>query len=512
MSLITKDQSLADFDEKNFDELFSNVGAESAPRVEWRTSVEPRDQVRRRSTRIVWGMAGCDLAVMAITTLLAARYRDAIDWFVAGGTVGPAAVLMVLVWLVCLARCGAYRIRNIGVGVIDYRTILHGSLIAMGLTGAGAYLLDASISRGFFLLTYAIGVPALLVDRWIHRRILFVLHRRRRIRRSVIVAGDATHVADVIQVFKRERWLGYDVVGVLTPNMMPCLQYPNIPAVGMLENVLDVARSSDVGTIVFAEGSFSRSHMFDRLAAKLEAENIELIVVPALSDIAPQRMTMRPVAGMPLMYIDKPSTHSYSQVAKRICDIVFSSLLILLSLPVIAVTALAIKIEDGGPIIFKQQRIGIGGKPFECYKIRSMVTNAAEIKERLIAQHQNESEGDVLFKMKKDPRITKVGGFIRRFSVDELPQFFNVLKGDMSLVGPRPALKSEVDKYEQHVRRRLDVRPGITGLWQVSGRSDLSWADTVRLDLYYVNNWSLVQDLSILLKTFKAVFSSSGAY
>lgn len=141
-----------------------------------------------------------------------------------------------------------------------------------------------------------------------------------------------------------------------------------------------------------------------------------------------------------------------------------------------------------------------------------MVTNAAEIKKQLIAQNQNESDGDVLFKMKEDPRITKVGRFIRRFSIDELPQFFNVLKGDMSLVGPRPALKSEVDKYEQHVRRRLDVRPGITGLWQVSGRSDLSWEDTVRLDLYYVDNWSLIQDFSILVKTFKAVFSSSGAY
>ncbi|RLP12016.1 exopolysaccharide biosynthesis polyprenyl glycosylphosphotransferase [Propionibacterium australiense] len=449
---------------------------------------------------------------MAIATLAADRFRDAIGWFGTTSTVGAAALLMVLVWLICLRQCGSYNVRNIGVGVIDYRTILHGSLIAMALSGTGAYLLNASLSHGYFFLTYAFGIPALLVSRWGHRRIIFALHERRRIKRSVIVAGDATHVADVIRVFQRERWLGYDVVGVLTPNMMPCMQYPSIPAVGMLENVLDVARTSGVSTIVFAEGSFSRSHMFNRLAAKLEAERVELIVVPALSDISSQRMTMRPVAGMPLMHIDKPSTHSYSQVTKRVFDVVCSALLILLSLPIIAVTAIAIKLEDRGPIIFKQQRIGIGGKPFECYKIRSMVTNAAEIKEQLIAQHQNESEGDVLFKMKKDPRITKVGGFIRRFSIDELPQFVNVFKGDMSLVGPRPALKSEVDKYEQHVRRRLDVRPGITGLWQVSGRSDLSWADTVRLDLYYVDNWSLVQDFSILAKTFKAVFSSSGAY
>ena len=368
------------------------------------------------------------------------------------------------------------------------------------------------VSRGYFLLSYVVGIPALLLGRWIGRRLLFALHRHRRVRRSVVVAGDAAHVADIIRVFKRERWLGYDVVGVLTPNVMACPQFPGIPAVGAPENALDVARTTDVSTIVFAEGSFPRSHMFNRLAAKLEAEKVELIVVPALSDIAAQRMTMRPVAGMPLMYIDKPSTHSYNQITKRAFDIVCSSLLILVSLPVIGITALAIKREDGGPILFKQQRIGIGGRPFECYKVRSMVTNAAEIKKQLIAQNQNESDGDVLFKMKEDPRITKVGRFIRRFSIDELPQFFNVFKGDMSLVGPRPALKSEVDKYEQHVRRRLDVRPGITGLWQVSGRSDLSWEDTVRLDLYYVDNWSLIQDFSILVKTFKAVFSSSGAY
>lgn len=507
MSLITKDHSLADFEE-----LLPDVDPDPVQGPAWCSAIESRDRVRRRSTLAVWSVVFFDLVIMTAVTLVALTLRDSLPWFGVSGTSAAIVALNVLVWLLCLRQCGAYSVRNFGIDVIDYRSLLHGSIVSMGLIGAGAYLFGVPLSRGYFLLTYMIGVPALLLSRWVSRHVVFSLHRHRRMQHSVVVAGDATHVADIIRVLKRERWLGYDVIGVLTPNAMPCSQYPNIPAVGAPENALDVARTTDVSTIVFAEGSFSRSHMFNRLAAKLEAEKVEFIVVPALSDIAAQRMTMRPVAGMPLMYIDKPSTHSYNQITKRLFDIVCSSLLILVTLPVIAITAIAIKCEDGGPVLFRQQRIGIGGRPFQCYKIRSMVTNAAEIKKQLIAQHQNESDGDVLFKMKEDPRITRVGRFIRRFSIDELPQFFNVLKGDMSLVGPRPALKSEVDKYEQHVRRRLDVRPGITGLWQVSGRSDLSWEDTVRLDLYYVDNWSLVQDFSILAKTFRAVFSSSGAY
>jgi exopolysaccharide biosynthesis polyprenyl glycosylphosphotransferase len=189
--------------------------------------------------------------------------------------------------------------------------------------------------------------------------------------------------------------------------------------------------------------------------------------------------------------------------------VVATVVLVLLS-PVLLVTALTIKLSDGGPVLFKQRRVGRGGEPFEVLKFRSMVTDAERIRDQHL-EAQNESEG-VLFKIREDPRITRFGRFIRRFSIDELPQLINVLRGEMSLIGPRPALEREVQQYQVHVRRRLDVRPGMTGLWQVSGRSDLDWDDTVRLDLYYVDNWSMIQDLVILLRTFKAVVSSNGAY
>ena len=198
-----------------------------------------------------------------------------------------------------------------------------------------------------------------------------------------------------------------------------------------------------------------------------------------------------------------------SRWTKRAFDIVGSGLLLLVAAPIIAATALAIKLEDRGPVFFKQVRVGRRGEQFECLKIRSMVVDAEARKAELEAM--NEGAG-VLFKMARDPRITRVGAFIRRFSIDEIPQFWNVFRGDMSLVGPRPALPKEVALYDRDAVRRLDVRPGLTGLWQVSGRSDLPWDETVRLDSYYVDNWSFMQDLAIMLRTARAVVSSRGAY
>lgn len=270
------------------------------------------------------------------------------------------------------------------------------------------------------------------------------------------------------------------------------------------------AKYTRAAAVIFTEGSFSRSYQFNRLARTLESQDTELIIIPALSDISTQRMHIRPVAGLPLVHIEKPQAERASGWFKRTFDIIGSLLLLILTSPIVLIAAIAIKHEDGGPVFYKQRRVGRKGNVFECYKLRSMVVNADEIKAKMLAD-KNESDG-VLFKMKDDPRITKCGKFHRRYSIDEIPQFYNVLRGDMSLVGPRPALENEVAAYESHVRRRLDVRPGITGLWQVSGRSDLSWEDTVRLDLYYVDNWSVLQDITILAKTFSAVFTSSGAY
>ena len=234
-----------------------------------------------------------------------------------------------------------------------------------------------------------------------------------------------------------------------------------------------------------------------------------MALAPGLTDVAGPRIHIRPVAGLPLLYVEEPRFSGPKLVAKATIDILGSLLVVVLAAPLLFVVALAIKIGDRGPILFRQERVGIGNKHFRIWKFRSMVSDA----EARLAEVKDVGAGnDVMFKAKNDPRITPVGRLIRRFSIDELPQLFNVLRGEMSLVGPRPPLPSEVERYEDTARRRLLVKPGITGLWQISGRSDLSWEDTVRLDVYYVENWSGIGDLVIMARTIRAVLSRKGAY
>jgi exopolysaccharide biosynthesis polyprenyl glycosylphosphotransferase len=242
----------------------------------------------------------------------------------------------------------------------------------------------------------------------------------------------------------------------------------------------------------------------------LEERRVQVIVVPSLTDVSEDRIRVRPVAGLPLVHLERPQSQQAGRWLKRSFDVIGSAALLVFASPVLLAVALAVRFHDGGPVLFRQTRVGRDGREFECLKFRSMEVNAEQ---RLDALNALRDGGNtVLFKMVEDPRITRPGRIIRRFSLDELPQLWNVLQGDMSLVGPRPPLPHEVEQYHSDVMRRLRVRPGMTGLWQVSGRSDLSWEETVRLDLYYVDNWSMVQDLAILARTLQAVLGSRGAY
>jgi exopolysaccharide biosynthesis polyprenyl glycosylphosphotransferase len=423
------------------------------------------------------------------------------------GDVLPIAALFVSLWLTMLAATGAYQIEKVGVGSAEFNAVLSGTFFAAGALGVAAYLTAYDLPRGFFVLLFLVGLPLLLVERFFTRRLIRVFRDNGMLCAPVILVGDHQHVDEIAAVLRRATFLGYRVVGVLSPTPQDELTPSGLPVLGSLDDILPALEATSAQAVIFTDGALPSASAFNRLARLLEDQDAQLVVVPGLTDVSAARMNLRPVAGLPLVYVESPRALMAMRWSKRLFDVLGAAAALLLAAPVMAVIALAIKIEDRGPVVFKQVRVGLKGQTFGFYKFRSMAVDA----EQQLPQLQSEL-GGVLFKIKSDPRVTRVGRLIRRLSLDELPQLLNVLQGQMSLVGPRPALPREVAQYHKDVHRRLDVRPGLTGLWQVSGRSDLSWDDTVRLDLYYVDNWSLLQDLMILTRTVGAVLNSRGAY
>lgn len=471
---------------------------------------------RSRGLRVLQlAIAVGDLAVLAAATVLAVVGRTSLSVFQEAAdvpTVAQSAAGWIIVgWMLVNWAAGTYRRAHLGVGTVEYGRILTAGAISAGFVGISSYLLKFPLSRGFYVLLFLIGIPLLLLWRWYARRLVHQAHQRGHLLTRVLISGSGHHVDEVAKVIHREAWLGYRIVGALLPSSQPVGATDHgVPVVGRTTDTAEAVIATRADVIIFAEGSFPTAAEFRRITWDLEGHPVSMVVVPSLSDISSGRVTMRPVGGLPLVYVEQPQSLAASRRLKRTFDILGALITLVITLPLMGAVALAVWAQDRGPVLFRQTRVGRDGHLFECLKFRSMVVDA-EAQLGGIAHLQADAD-HVLFKAIRDPRITRVGRFIRRFSIDELPQLANVLRGDMSLVGPRPALPAEVRRYESDVQRRLHVRPGMTGLWQVSGRSDLSWDDTVRLDLYYVDNWSVVQDLTILIRTLHAVLRSRGAY
>lgn len=491
-------------------------GAPSKARAQEFAWLQPRAGSRNGSAQAIAAVAMLsDLALILLATVIGVLGRNSVTIFGDAAdvtyVVTGMAVWQVPLWIAMLAAWGLYRVKDMGAGSVEYQSMVTATGATAGLTASILYLTNNDLARGFFLIEFTVGLLLLLAGRLALRRALNSARVRGLLQSHVLLSGSADHIDELAAVITRESWLGYHIVGAITPAADPSLSTPaGIRVVGHTDRLGELVQAADVEAVICADGSFHGSRDFRRLAWHLEKGNTQMIVVPTVTDVSAQRLQVRPIAGLSLIYVEQPQAQAATRWGKRLFDILGSSVLIVLSSWMMLAVALAIKINDGGPVFFRQVRVGKDGQHFRCYKFRSMVVDAEKQLATLL--EKNESGGDVLFKMEKDPRITPVGHFIRRYSLDELPQFFNVFKGEMSLVGPRPALPSEVEKYEDDVLRRLDVRPGITGLWQVSGRSDLSWEETVRLDLYYVDNWRMMQDAMILMSTAKAVVCSSGAY
>lgn len=424
------------------------------------------------------------------------------------GVEAIATMLIGVVWMIALRLTGTYALQHVRAGATEYKRAINATWIAGGTTGIMCYLLSYGYPRLFFGTWMLVGVALLCVFRWVRRRMMQRLHRRGLLLTQVIIAGDVQRVDEIATVLDREKWTGYQVRGAVTHNTEGSTS-SGIPVLGSFAELPKVLESTDVHVVVFTEGTFGSSGEFRRFAWQLEQSQIQIVLAPTLADISAERLECRPVAGLPLLHVGPPTALRSLRGLKRTMDIVGAALALVLTGPILLAAMLAVKVEDRGPVFFRQRRIGLDGTPFDCLKLRSMCVDAEA---RLVALQREGAGNEVMFKMKEDPRITRTGKFIRRYSIDELPQLWNILIGEMSLVGPRPALPREVEQYDLDARRRLRVRPGLTGLWQVSGRSSLSWADTVRLDLYYVDNWAFVQDLFILLRTAKAVVGKDGAY
>lgn len=471
--------------------------------------VRPLRSFRRN---LALALIAADILLLIAAGALAFAFRQAALGYIPDSirAVQDGSWMLGAGWLLALALCGGYDYRYVSFGPEFFRAVLSATLWAAGGVGTAVYLSGLDLSRAFFLAFFIIGPAFLLLDRFIARRIVNRLRRQGRLQRRMVVVGALAHVSSVAETMSRETWLGYDVVGAVTPDGLAA-SAGGVTVLGRSDNLLSVVHEVKPSVLLFTDGTASSTQEFRRIAWQLEDEAVDLIVVPSMSEVARDRLRMRPVAGLPLVHVDPPRGRMSLRWSKRVFDIVASSVLLLVLSPVLAIIAAVIRLHDGEAVFFKQVRIGRNGQEFHFLKFRSMGTDAEKRRNEVFG-HGGDRGNTIMYKLENDPRVTRPGRVLRRYSLDELPQLWNVLRGDMSLVGPRPALPMEVDAYDDDARRRLTVRPGITGLWQVSGRSNLSWQDTVRLDLYYVDNWSFVQDVQILVRTARAVLASDGAY
>lgn len=426
---------------------------------------------------------------------------------------GPAEIdywifsaALVATWMLVLGLIESRSDKVVGTGMTEYVRVADASLRVFGAVAIVAFLFRVDLARGYLMLALPTGIVALVVGRWLWRQWLVAQRRMGLYNARVLLVGCEESVAQIARELARTAEAGYTVVGACVPATVGrTVAGTGIPIVGDLESVLAALHSTAADTVAITGTDGLPPDRVKQISWALESGGQHLVLAPSIVDISGPRIRMRPVAGLPLIHVERPALSRGQRVAKRLFDIACSAALIVVLAPTLLVVAAAVKATSPGPALYRQNRIGRNGHSFHILKFRTMRVGAdAELAALLATQGAADRP---LFKVREDPRITPVGRFLRKYSIDEFPQLSNVLCGSMSLVGPRPQVGAEVALYSEAARRRLLIRPGMTGPWQVSGRSSLDWEDAVRLDLSYVENWSLVGDAAILAKTVKAVVS-----
>ncbi|MDJ0315367.1 sugar transferase [Arthrobacter sp. H35-D1] len=458
---------------------------------------------------VVWSVTGAHLLRFGL--------HPATSDAIAGAPVASytaVSIVLPLIWWLMLGAWGSREPRMLGAGAEEYKRVVAASLWLFGIIAIIAYALQVDLARSYVGTAFPLGTVGLIAGRWVLRQHLSLERSRGGSVSRLLIIGGPAAMGHLVNALRGAPEAGYSpIAGYLSANVQGSVdEPPNLPLIHgnpTAENIQDAVRSSGADAVAITTGVRLTPQTMRQLGWDLAAANIGLILAPALTDIAGPRIHTQPVAGLPLIHVSTPKLTGGKRVAKRAFDVLGSGVLIACLSPVLAAIALAVKFSSPGAVLYFQERVGLRGSTFEMAKFRSMVPDAdRQLDTLLVAQG---TAGTPLFKVENDPRITPIGGILRKYSLDELPQLFNVFSGSMSLVGPRPQREGEVALYDDAAHRRLYVQPGMSGLWQVSGRSNLTWDESIKLDLYYVENWSMAADLVILFRTFKAVFFSTGA-
>ncbi|WP_396668817.1 sugar transferase [Microbacterium sp. R86528] len=485
----------------------ATVHATAAPARDWRKRYALRLYISDLlvlvwvvfGTQIAWfGMGNADLAMRSDVRITELSY-----WIVSS--------VLVLLWHGALRFTDSRDYRVIGAGSAEYVRVATGSFRLFGFLAIFAFLFQVDIARGYLLIALPVGVLVLILERWLWRQWLIAHRTMGGYSARVLLVGSESSIAFIATELHRNVSAGYHVVGACVPSGIVAATIPGteVPIMGNVDAIEQAMAVTNADTVAITSTDDLPPQKVKQISWGLEGGKQHLVLAPSIIDIAGPRIHIRPVSGLPLMHVETPRFSGGQRFLKRGVDVIASLVGVILISPILLVLALLVRLSGPGPILFRQKRVGLRGKEFTMLKFRSMVVDAEAMLTDL--QGKRDAGNEVLFKIRDDPRVTSIGRIMRRFSLDELPQLFNVVGGSMSLVGPRPPLISEVALYADHVHRRFLVKPGVTGAWQVGGRSSLSWDDSVRLDLSYVENWSLLGDIAILIKTARAVFLPGSA-
>lgn len=479
-------------------------------RIGWSEAHSHRDRphLRRDPLRVYATRAFLlDLLVVLTAGITGFILRWAIPYSVEINDPTYVSLVFVVVasWMIVLVLRGAYDTRVLGIGSEEFKRVVSATATVFGAVAIVVFALKLDLSRGFVLITFSLGLLLLLVVRWSLRA--WLRHERRYghfLHRTVVIGADPA-MSEIVDMLDRDPVAGFTVVDMI-PEPSPDVSGEGLDA--WLDEVMTRISLEDADTVAVAGSPSLGQQVIQRLAWRLEGPRVDLLVAPTIGDVAGPRVTMRMAADLPLLHLDEPYLTGPKRAIKRTLDIVFGLLLFLLFLPFMIVGVIGTKLSSRGPAFYFQDRVGRGGQIIKVAKIRTMHVGSDTKRDDVIGS----PDDAIVDRYRRDPRITPFGRFLRRWSIDEMPQVVAVIAGSMSLVGPRPVLVDEMPLLGDADHRRHLTKPGLTGLWQVSGRKTVDWDERMRLDLDYVENWSPALDLVIVAKTVKAVLVGDGAY